>query len=94
MSEKLLSGVLGVLCAISIGLAGWSLSWTFEANAKLALVEERLRAVADDREFMERTNRALMQHWRLHSWERDQIYRLRTEVGLPQASWPDLGAER
>lgn len=38
----------------------------------------------------ESQNRQLQKHWKLHSWERDQINALRHSTSLPPATWPDL----
>lgn len=91
MNSKLLDILFSILIAISLGLAAFALKWQFDANAKLSVIEEKLAKIEDDHTVDTKQDSQIVRFWKLHSWERDQINRLRVKAGMDVADWPDLG---
>ena len=98
LTTKLAFAALGLICTISLTLAGFSLRWQWEANSRLQALEIRLQTVAQDRSSeleiraeLARLEQMSAAHWKLHGWARDQINKLRTRAGMDVESWPDVG---
>lgn len=80
---KLVMWLLGTLSTISMMLAGFSLKWQFDANAKIEVMQERMSSDA-------RQDETLKKHWKLHGWARDEINDIRVQSGLEPVRWPNL----
>ena len=79
----------GVLISIALGVSAWSLKWTFEANTRLALIQQTVDRLATDTKQDEAQTATLTKHWRYLGWSRDRINELRTQQGQGIVSWPE-----
>jgi len=91
------NALFGVLVMICIALSGFSLKWTFDANAELKVIRVEMRAIHDTLEKLSQNSEAdkkqdsqLSKHWRLHTWAREEINRISVRDGSGIVSWPDL----
>lgn len=100
-TEKIIQILLGLIAAVAIALASFALSWGFDTNAQIGIMQNTLelkfkefaethQGLADDTEEMNRLTKQLSKHWRLHNWTKDQIAELRHKTQMLPASWPDL----
>lgn len=100
-TEKIIQILLGLVTAISIALASFALSWVFDANARIAIMQNTLElkfsefkeiheGLADDTDEMIRLTKQISRHWKLHSWTKDQIAELRHKTQMEPVSWPNL----
>ncbi len=100
-TEKIIQILLGIVTVISIALATFALRWVFDANARIAIMQNTLElkfiefeethaGLADDTDEMIRLTRQISKHWKLHSWTKDQIAELRHKTQMKPVSWPDL----
>ncbi|MFQ5625033.1 MAG: hypothetical protein ACE5FM_00055 [Methyloligellaceae bacterium] len=79
-----------VVSLAALALAGFALAWMFNANAKLALLQQAVEVIVSDKDADKRQDDTLIKHWKIVSWSKDRINELRAAQGLPLASWPDL----
>jgi len=100
-TEKIVQILLGLVAAIAIALASFSLKWVFDANAQLAIMQTRIELkfknidktlllLADDSDETVRVTRQLQKHWKLHTWAKDQIAEIRYKLQMKPVSWPNL----
>ena len=98
MNEKL----WGLLIAICLALASFSLKFAFDANARIQSMEatnslrfqqvqQTLEALANDKENDIRQDKTLSKLWKISTWNRDQINILQFNSGKVPVGWPDLG---
>jgi len=80
-----------ILATAAVGIASFALVWMFNTNATLQVMKLQLSQIVADNESDQRQDATLVKHWKLHSWERDQINMLRTDGGKAVVSWPNLG---
>ena len=75
---------VGVAITVAVGMASFAMKWQFDANAKLAVIEEKVSELAerDDADTMRR-------HWRILGQHREAINELRRAAGLPSIVWGD-----
>lgn len=69
----------GLLTAAVLALG----SWVWSTQATLTKIEAKASVDSDQDE-------RIKKFWKLHSWSRDEINRLRLEHDLPLAAWPDM----
>ncbi len=90
-TNKLLFGLLSVLVAISMAIAGFALKWQFVANAEIKVIQHQLSEQSEQVQIDLKHSSQLSKHWKLHGWAKDEINKLRAKHGLELESWPDLG---
>ena len=88
----------GVLITICISLSAFSLKWSFDSNAEIKVMNERIKNLTESvndmslkTELDKKQDSQLSKHWRLHGWSRDEINKLRHLNNQEPSSWPDLG---
>jgi len=84
------NALLSLLIVIALSLTTYTLVTSSNNATALALMEQRLEAMAEDDEQDARQDGTDTKHWRLHGWARDRIMELRNEHDLPVSPWPDL----
>lgn len=85
-AERILAGLASLLGVAAISIGGHVAGTLSDLRTEMA-TERQIRAdmqadlqeIKQDRKF-----------WKLHSWARQEINKLRQEAGLPLAEWPDL----
>ena len=75
----LIKALLGAI----FGLLAFALAWMFYTNADVQLLK---KATLDHHKLESK----LTKHWKLHSWAKDEINKLRATHGFPIESWPDI----
>jgi len=88
--SSILNIVLGVLVAISIAIAGWSLNKTIEMGEEQRLMQYQIQMLSNNKDADEKQDRQIRKHWKLHSWAKDQINKLGRHHDIPIQPWPDL----
>jgi len=89
-AHKLLFLLLGVLVSTSLAVAGFTLKWQFAANAEIKVLQQRLTEQTEQVQNDLRHDRQIGKHWKLHSWAKDEINRLRVKNNLEIIAWPNL----
>lgn len=91
------NALFGVLAAICIGLSGFALKFNFDANADMKAMRvemnhmsEAIDKLSQTSDLHKKQDTTLSKHWKLHSWSREEINRLRFKAGDEPASWPNL----
>ena len=97
-SKQVSSTVFSVLAAICIGLSSFALKWSFDANAEMRAMSVEMKNMATQMEKMTqkteldvKQDSQIAKFWRLHSWSRSEINKLRVKGGDDIAEWPELG---
>lgn len=80
--------ILGALCTIALGLAGFVLKWQFEANAEIRALKIELAQVRADKAKDDQQDESLKLLWRYASWSETQIAKLRHNAGMEPADRP------
>lgn len=86
---KLTETILSILTTICIALAGFSLKWTFDANAKLEVLQEQVKQIADNKEKDDSQDNQIRMFWKYCKWLHNEVNILRFKEHLPPES-PDL----
>lgn len=94
--SKLAVGAVGLVCSISLAMAGFSMKWQWEANAQMKVLQVELEHLRTDnaiekhiQEDVVKLQATSSKHWKLHSWSKDEINRLRVKARMEVVSWPD-----
>ena len=98
MNEKL----FGILLAICLSVATFSLKFAFDANAEIQKmkgtdelrfqqIQRSLDEIANDKENDVRQDKTLNKLWKISSWSKTEINKLQFKAGEEPTSWPDLG---
>lgn len=96
--DAVIQSILGILLAICLALASFSLKWQFDSHAEQRVLRTELNALSKsleaavvDSQTDEHQTKQLSKHWRLHTWARTELNKLQYESGKPPSAWPDLG---
>lgn len=79
-----------ILITICLGLTSFQLKWTFDTNAKLGILNEKVDGIIHNTATDIKQNKTLIKHWALHSWSKDEINKLRYKLNLEPVAWPPL----
>lgn len=97
MPNRMLDWALGIVTTLAMALASWSLKWTFDANARLAVIQQQINSVntarddAQDKR-MDGFATTSRMFWRDRTWVHGQINKVRVQQGMGVADEPDLGS--
>lgn len=80
--------ITGILVSICIALASFSLKWTFDANAELKVLNQKIEQMQANRDRDDSQDRQLKLLWKYTSWLENQNYELRFKLGMPPALKP------
>src|SRR4051812_21493776 len=85
-----LEHVLSILVSICIALASFSLKWTFDANAKLQVIQQQIAEKSATKEHEDRQDATLKMHWKYNSFLLAKLNESRFKEGLPPLDAPRL----
>lgn len=75
---------------IVAGLAVTGIAGLVVLYAKLEVMDNRVRAIETDKDADERQDQTIVKFWKLHSWPKTQIDKIRDKLDMDIESWPDL----
>jgi MFS superfamily sulfate permease-like transporter len=78
--------ILSILVTMCIALASFSLKWTFDANAKLEVLQEQVKALSNNNDKDMEQDRQLKLLWISASWSNSEINVIRFKLGLEPES--------
>lgn len=96
-TDKIITGLLGIITTVALGLAGWSLNVTLSNKEEIKLMSYKLDQLQADSDLDNEQNRRLAEQrntdrkfWKLHTAEKKEIDKLRVMADLPLVDWPNL----
>ena len=81
--------VLGTLTTVCLALASFSLKWTFDANAEIKLMQQKIEQLADNRDKDNDQDRQLKLLWKYTSWLDAENSKLRFKLNEPPSERPN-----
>lgn len=93
MNAKLFDILAVLLTSVSLALAGFSLKWTFDANAEMKVLRSDMERMRTDKERDDRQDRSIRQFWSYTKWLHWQTQELRHKAGLPPIEGPNLNGQ-
>ena len=84
--------------AICIAISSFALKWSFHANAELKVIsneisnmQEIMDKLGEKSDLDKKQDEQISKFWRLHSWSKTEVNKLRVKNGDDIEDWPDLG---
>lgn len=85
---KLNEVILSILITVSLGLCGFSLKWTFDANARIQVLENKLEEQKEQKD--KNQDEQIRFLWQYGTWNHNQINSLRHKLNLEPAENPNF----